>query len=145
VAGWTLAEHGTNQYAVRKIIKVPRPGGSLIARQAKCVGTHQLYVCLSYVWGVASPQGNVPGTGVSGFPQTVCDAISVTRRLGYGYLWVDRYCIDQHDSEYKHSAIRSMGFICTYALVYVISVRPWFAASIGNQVIPDSIPGRVRL
>jgi hypothetical protein len=110
-----------------------------------CVGTHQPYVCLSYVWGVASSQGNDPRTGVSGFLQTVCDAISVTRRLGYGYLWVDRYCIDQHDSEDKHSAIRSMGSICTYALVYVISVRPWFAASIGNQAIPDSIPGRVRI
>lgn len=45
------------------------------------------YVALSYVWG---------GTQTSGkdqddFPATIRDAITVTTRLGYRYLWVDQY------------------------------------------------------
>ena len=88
-----------------------------------CVGVQQPYVCLSYVWGVAPTQEDVPETGVNELPQTVCDAISVTRRLGYGYLWVDRFCIDQNDAEDKHTAIRNMGSICTYALASAIYSR----------------------
>ncbi|KAI8267123.1 tol protein [Colletotrichum sp. SAR11_239] len=47
----------------------------------------QEYVALSYVWGTKAPE--------TGFPIVVQDAFVVCRNLGVGYLWVDRYCIDQ--------------------------------------------------
>ncbi|KAI8158332.1 tol protein [Colletotrichum sp. SAR 10_70] len=56
------------------IVKVPLPEG-------------QEYVALSYVWGTKAPE--------TGFPKVVQDAFAVCRNLGVGYLWVDRYCIDQ--------------------------------------------------
>lgn len=46
------------------------------------------YVALSYVWGVQGP-GNFEDA--DGFPPTVMDAVIATKKLGYRYLWVDRY------------------------------------------------------
>ena len=44
-------------------------------------------------------------------PQTIEDAIELTLALGYVYLWVDQFCIDQNNPEKKHEQIRSMGQI----------------------------------
>jgi hypothetical protein len=47
------------------------------------------YVALSYVWGKVY---NATGaTGGNALPQTILDAIKLTRSLHYRYLWVDRY------------------------------------------------------
>lgn len=43
------------------------------------------YLALSYVWGTA------PRRESTSFPRVVQDSITVTRALGYRYLWVDRY------------------------------------------------------
>ncbi|KAI0465619.1 heterokaryon incompatibility protein-domain-containing protein [Xylaria cf. heliscus] len=51
------------------------------------------YTALSYVWG-----GIQPVTGAlenKCLPQTIEDAITVTKALGKRYLWVDALCIDQ--------------------------------------------------
>ncbi|KAF1935265.1 HET-domain-containing protein [Clathrospora elynae] len=56
------------------------------------------YVALSYVWG--PPAGD--------WPQTIVDAIEVTKGLGERYLWVDRTCIDQFNLEEKMSLIAKM-------------------------------------
>jgi hypothetical protein len=45
------------------------------------------YVALSYVWGGTRASGERE----SSFPATICDAITVTLKLGYRYLWVDQY------------------------------------------------------
>ena len=34
-------------------------------------------------------------------PRVITDAMTATVELGWQYLWVDRYCIDQND-EAKH-------------------------------------------
>lgn len=60
------------------------------------------YFALSYVWGQKVSDC---------WPRVVEDAIEVTRKLGYRYLWVDRYCIDQGNSEEKHFMIRQMATI----------------------------------
>jgi hypothetical protein len=55
------------------------------------------YITLSYVWGKgSSPQTyseELPPAG--SLPQTIEDSIGLTIRLGFRYLWIDRYCIDQ--------------------------------------------------
>ena len=45
------------------------------------------YVALSYVWGKPNPEVD----SSERFPQTIEDSIDVTSKLGYRYLWVDRY------------------------------------------------------
>jgi hypothetical protein len=70
------------------------------------------YVALSYVWGADSGAGVSPDGHVDWkqLPQTVCDAIHATRRLGFRYLWVDRYCIPAI-SQLKQMQIRKMDII----------------------------------
>jgi hypothetical protein len=53
------------------------------------------YLALSYVWGHKSPDEE----NDSDFPLVVEDSISVTKALGFRYLWVDKYvCIIDHES-----------------------------------------------
>lgn len=59
------------------------------------------YVALSYVWG--PPCGD--------WPQTILDAIEVTKRMGERYLWVDRICIDQTNLKQKMESISRMDAI----------------------------------
>jgi hypothetical protein len=65
------------------------------------------YAALSYCWG--GPQALVAeedtldamarGIALSMLPKTVQDAVTVTRRLGLQYLWVDALCIKQDSEE----------------------------------------------
>ncbi|KAL6922385.1 hypothetical protein FSST1_006411 [Fusarium sambucinum] len=58
--------------------------------------TNQEYAALSYVWG----ENDKKQSGVSGSTAPVInDSIKVTKSLGCNYLWVDRHCIDQEQSE----------------------------------------------
>lgn len=67
------------------------------------------YVALSYVWGTPSePTGNSTGDATMIPPRTIGDAIEVTLALGYQYLWVDRYCIDQTNEAAKAVQIALM-------------------------------------
>jgi hypothetical protein len=64
------------------------------------------YIALSYCWGAnpSFPTTNSANIGemqrsipVSELPQTIKDAITITRYLGIRYLWVDALCILQGD------------------------------------------------
>lgn len=64
------------------------------------------YLILSYCWGdgnatARTTKENVDkrrlGINVSELPQTILDAIDVTRAMGQRYLWVDAVCIIQHN------------------------------------------------
>lgn len=76
------------------------------------------YVALSYVWGqqqsttVSRPNSPCRNTDPSILPSNIIpsvikDAMTVVLKLGWQYLWVDRYCIDQ-DDEAKHAQISQM-------------------------------------
>ena len=61
------------------------------------------YFTLSYVWGRHHDKNNMDVRKVGSrrflpenLPTSIYDAMTVVRELGYRYLWVDRYCIDQH-------------------------------------------------
>ena len=73
------------------------------------------FVALSYVWGEPSEEPQ------SQWPQTVLDAVEATKQLGFGYLWVDRYCIDQTNAAEKHSQISNMDSIYGMAEVTIIA------------------------
>jgi Heterokaryon incompatibility protein (HET) len=72
------------------------------------------YAALSYVWGssVADKED---------WPNTVLDAIAVTRELGLQYLWVDRLCINQSDGEEKDYLISRMTTIYEAADLTIVA------------------------
>ncbi|KAI1367381.1 heterokaryon incompatibility protein-domain-containing protein [Xylaria arbuscula] len=78
---------------------------------------HEEYLTLSYVWGSGSD--NV-AFGVR-IPKTIQDAITATKRLGYRYLWVDRYCIDQKSEKRKQAQIRQMDRIYSNASLCLVA------------------------
>src|SRR2546421_7748771 len=65
------------------------------------------YVALSYVWGKNQTYVLTKETlsekctslDTSRLPKTILDAMEVTRRLDYSYLWVDALCIVQDVGE----------------------------------------------
>ncbi|KAH7403276.1 heterokaryon incompatibility protein-domain-containing protein [Cadophora sp. MPI-SDFR-AT-0126] len=91
------------------------------------------YVVLSYVWGAArshiltseTQYRRTLGEGMDeeNLPQTIRDAIEVTRRLGYTYLWVDSLCIVQDSPEDKNSQIPRMGAYFRNADLTIVAAR----------------------
>ncbi|KAI1414811.1 HET-domain-containing protein [Hypoxylon sp. FL1857] len=75
------------------------------------------YVALSYVWG--QPQDN--SFSLQDAPATIRDAVEVTLNIGYRYLWVDRYCIDQNHSAERDTEIQQMSRIYNGASLTVIA------------------------
>ncbi|KAH7336018.1 heterokaryon incompatibility protein-domain-containing protein [Pyrenochaeta sp. MPI-SDFR-AT-0127] len=65
------------------------------------------YACLSYCWGNSLPlrtteqtlEDMLKGFRYNSLPKTLQDAVTVTRRLGLQYLWVDALCIIQDSKD----------------------------------------------
>lgn len=49
--------------------------------------------------------------------QVVKDSISVTKLLGYRYIWIDKHCINQHDAAIQKEQIENMDLVYTSAEV----------------------------
>ncbi|KAF2242759.1 HET-domain-containing protein [Trematosphaeria pertusa] len=70
------------------------------------------YTTLSYVWGTSPDDSEVSdGGSLINLPVTIRDALSLTIALGYRYIWIDRYCIDQKNPAEKLAQIQQMGDI----------------------------------
>lgn len=88
------------------------------------------YLALSYCWG--DPQKSattsknllesVKSMGIELLLQTIQDAIQVTRKLGFRYLWVDALCIMQDRPSDKAIEIESMGIIYQNAIATIAAV-----------------------
>lgn len=76
------------------------------------------YVALSHVWGSVT-LGNVLCLA----PKTIRDIIYLTRELGFRYLWVDQYCIDQDNEEARHSQIQQTDAVYRNAVVKIVAAR----------------------
>jgi hypothetical protein len=85
------------------------------------------YVSLSYVWGtskdVFGPIETIRGrkTLPQLLPPVIRDSIQVTKALGYQYLWIDKFCIDQDAAELKHDQIQQMDAIYKNSQLTIIS------------------------
>ncbi|KAH6699022.1 heterokaryon incompatibility protein-domain-containing protein [Leptodontidium sp. MPI-SDFR-AT-0119] len=77
------------------------------------------YLALSYVWGPSSAATSI--TEFEALPNTIRDAITVTLKLGYRYLWVDRYCIDQENDEEKSDQCGKMDQVYQNAELTIIA------------------------
>lgn len=106
------------------------------------------YTALSCVWGEKATSDNPLELPIpselnrrrlpSPMPVVIADAISVTIGLGFSYLWVDRYCIDQ-DSSSKHEQISQMDSIYQNAELTIVA-----AAGDGPQYGLPGINSRPR-
>ncbi|KAF2007660.1 HET-domain-containing protein [Amniculicola lignicola CBS 123094] len=90
------------------------------------------YIALSYCWGY--PNNNLTttlptigerqaGIGWSLIPNTVCDAILLTRLLGFRYLWVDALCIIQDSFQDWEEEAAKMGAIYEGATLTLSATR----------------------
>lgn len=85
----------------------------------------QDYLALSYVWGPPIKPGllteSFTDLDFTKCPRTIKDSIQVTRSLGYRYLWVDRYCIDQSNALQKSYQLAMMDHIYENAAMTLVA------------------------
>lgn len=88
------------------------------------------YVALSCVWGKSDPGEPAPLHSSDhlpdGIPVAVEDSLMVGRRLGYRYLWVDKYCVQPTMN--LPNEIRNMGKIYSNAVFTIIAAAGQDAA-----------------
>lgn len=78
------------------------------------------YVALSYVWGNVLPNRLEDGRLPRDVPAVIRDAMDITQSLGYRYLWVDAYCINQNNTRLKHIQLQNMHSIYRCAEVTLV-------------------------
>lgn len=72
-----------------------------------------------YVWG-GSTSSEFTVELPSKLPDTIEDAIAITRALELRYLWIDRYCIDQFNSAEKKEQVDQMDLV--YSRAYLTAI-----------------------
>lgn len=101
----------------------------LINCETRCLErlpTHEPYCALSYVWGNVGPHDedyHVDVTLPLSLPATIEDAIASTLNLHLKYLWVDRYCISQHQHNERVQEIGRMDEIYQGAYIVLIDAE----------------------
>lgn len=86
-----------------------------------------LYLTLSYTWGAQNlkptqTSGRRETDSLDDAPLTIRDAMTVTIKLGYQYLWVDRYCIDQFNEKERRAQIHGMASIYRSCVATVVAL-----------------------
>lgn len=89
------------------------------------------YATLSYCWGGDQPtkttRANVgqyeARIQTALLPQTILDALTVTRGIGLRYLWIDAYCIVQDDEDDKTRQISQMHQVYRGSYVTIIAAK----------------------
>lgn len=80
------------------------------------------YVALSYVWGPERQVSYSTGSRLPQLPQTIEDAMTVTKDLGKRYIWVDSLCVDQDNETEKLAQIAMMSEIYRGAWATIIAI-----------------------
>lgn len=111
------------------------------------------YICLSYCWGRNQPlvtttwnlASHKRGLPIAKLPQTILDAVKITRDLQIAFLWVDALAIKQDDVMDKWEDISQMAQIyenayLTLAATLSDSVQGGLFTKIPEACIPKLIP-----
>ena len=83
--------------------------------------SNHVYVSLSYLWGANSGSVEHSESLPEELPPTIEDAITATRKLGFRFLWVDRYCINQQSAEEKSAQVHKMDLIYRNSEITIIA------------------------
>ncbi|KAI0325395.1 HET-domain-containing protein [Cubamyces sp. BRFM 1775] len=105
-------------------------------------GMHGTYVALSYVWGEDQPHQTTEANLSSYMaridpailPQTILDAIHVTRALGIDLLWIDGLCIVQDSEKDIHHELSRMRYVYRHA---VLTIDASSAARVSEGFLQD--------
>jgi Heterokaryon incompatibility protein (HET) len=81
---------------------------------------HSPYVSLSYVLGRTPPMKQRLSYVISDLPRFFQDAVTVTRALGFRYIWTDYLCVETSDMAQRIFDIERMGSIYRHAHVTII-------------------------
>lgn len=73
------------------------------------------------MWGIENQDDEASDRLPARLPRTIEGAIQATRELGLDYLWVDKYCIPQHNEEEKRNQINNMHRIYQQAHVTIVA------------------------
>lgn len=90
------------------------------------------YSALSYIWctnGFGNNDWSIHNKLPTTLPQTIEDALKVTKELGLRYIWIDRYCINQDDGAEKQIQIRQMDLMYENAFITITAAAgtdPYF-------------------
>jgi hypothetical protein len=110
-----LCKSTPRQILPLRLLRVSSKGVVLIEPRARA---SKRYVALSYCWGVGKTlpkfctrssniQIHQSGIEINSLPVALQDAVSLTRELGYSYIWIDSLCIVQDDvDEWAREAAR---------------------------------------
>ena len=123
VKGWInfCRKHHTRLCSVKGDFSIPSlklidcQTGKLVS------ATNHCYVALSYVWGCNSETSVDPEKLPENLPRTIRDAMTVTQRLDFRYLWVDRYCINQQRKEDVSEQVGKMDLIYQNAELTIVA------------------------
>ncbi|KAH8805109.1 heterokaryon incompatibility protein-domain-containing protein [Xylogone sp. PMI_703] len=112
-----------------RVIEIDPPNSSGKPRLLVSEGKRGKYVALSYCWGT-NPYGSLGLSNLEEYtkhldleklPQTLRDAITITKSISIPYLWVDSLCILQ-DSEFdKQHEISMMKTIYENSFVTIVA------------------------
>ncbi|KAH9889092.1 heterokaryon incompatibility protein-domain-containing protein [Cubamyces lactineus] len=104
------------------------------------------YIALSYVWGPDGQPHRTTSDNLSSYmarideallPQTIRDAIHVTRALGIQFLWVDSLCIIQDSRKDMHHELAQMRNV--YRCAY-LTIDAGSAASVTEGFLQERDP-----
>ncbi len=87
-------------------------------------GENRPYVALSYFWGLSSLNSDLSEDSnrlLTNLPNIIQDALTVTKKFGYRYLWIDRYCIDQKNEQERADQVGKMDLIYHNAELTIIT------------------------
>jgi hypothetical protein len=126
--------------------------------------TREDYITLSYCWGpppfltttLANLENHKNAIPMLELPQTIYDAVIVTRGMGIRYIWIDALCIIQDSPEDKVKELQVMGDIYHHSTLTVVAVS---ASAVAEGFLrpkprpivelpylcPDGSPGTVQL
>ncbi|KIM96814.1 hypothetical protein OIDMADRAFT_131106, partial [Oidiodendron maius Zn] len=93
--------------------------------------TPQPYLCLSHRWTAQTRESSLPRKCASLFQKAIpkevlypllTDALEITQRLGYRYIWIDFLCIYQDDIYDWHQQASKMAAIYENAEITISAV-----------------------
>jgi hypothetical protein len=118
-------------------------------------GSRGKYACLSHCWGPNQPlrtethtlQKHLDRIQREDLPPTFCDAISLTRKLGIDYIWIDSLCIIQDDhADWLQESARMgdvfRGSILTIAATAAKGAESGLHSTNGQSIDTSLVDGR---
>ncbi|MCJ1249879.1 hypothetical protein MMC30_007105 [Trapelia coarctata] len=126
-----LCPHQDDPLLPHRLLDVSADGGESLKLYVSQEGERGRYAALSYCWGgpqrvmttMDTIEAHIDQISENKLPQTLADAIKVTRGLGLRYLWIDSFCIIQDSPEDKEVQLASMGNIYHNAYITIVAAK----------------------